>query len=51
MYRKLKESIKMIKSQRNNIENSKLIKGDKVMGIDETITQNERTNNNLKSRV
>ena len=30
----------MIKSQRNNIENNKLIKGDKIIGIDETITQN-----------
>ena len=30
----------MIKSQRNNIENNKIIKGDKIIGIDETITQN-----------
>ena len=41
----------MIKSQRNNIENNKIIKGDKIIGIDETITQNWRTNNNLKSQV
>ena len=41
----------MIKSQRNKIENNKLIKGDKNIGIDDTIRQNERTNNNLKSQV
>ena len=50
-YRQLKESFRMMKSQRSNVEKNKLIEGDKRMGIDEIIKQNERINNNLKSQI
>ena len=50
-YRQLKESFRMMKSQRSNVEKNKLIEGGKRMGIDEIIKQNERINNNLKSQI
>ena len=50
-YRQLKESFRMMKSQRSNVEKNKLIEGGKRMSIDEIIKQNERINNNLKSQV
>ena len=50
-YRQLKESFRMMKSQRSNVEKNKLIESDKRMGIDEIIKQNERINNNLKSQI
>ena len=49
-YCKLKENIRMMKSQRSNIEKNKLIKDDKKVDIDEMIRQNERINNNLKCK-
>ena len=47
IYRKLKENIRMIKSQRSYMERNKLIKNGKRMGIGTIIEQNERINNNL----
>ena len=41
----------MMKSQRSNIERSKLIENGKIIGIDEIIWQNERINNSLKFQV
>ena len=49
-YCKLKENIRMMKSQRSNIEKNKLIKDDKRVDIDEMIRQNERINNNLRCK-
>ena len=49
-YLKIKETIRMIKSQRGDIERNKLIDG-KRMGSDNVITQIERINNNLKSQA
>ena len=39
-YRELKQSIRMMKSQRSNIERKKLIEDGKRIGIDEIIKQN-----------
>ena len=51
-YCELKESIRMMKkSQRSNIERSKLIENGKIIGTDEIIWQNERINNSLKFQV
>ena len=50
-YRKLKESITMMKSQRRDIERSKLIEDGKRIGTDQIIRKNERINNSLKSQV
>ena len=47
-YRELKESIRMMKSQRTNIEKNKLIEGGNRTGIDEIILKNEKINCNLK---
>ena len=44
-YCELTESIRMIKSQRINIERDKLIKNGIKMGIDEILKQNERIKN------
>ena len=41
----------MMKSQRSAIERSKLIENSKRIGIGETIKQNERINNQLKSLI
>ena len=46
-YRELKESIKMMKSWRRDIEQNKLIKDGMKMRIDEIIKQSERINNNF----
>ena len=46
-YRELKESIKMMKSRRRDIEQNKLIKDVMKMRIDEIIKQSERINNNF----
>ena len=51
IYRKLKESITMMKSQRSDIERSKLIEDGKRIGTDQIIRKNKRINNNLKSQV
>ena len=42
VYRELKESITMMKSQRSYMERNKLIKDSKRMGINEFIKKNER---------
>lgn len=50
-YRELKESMRMVKSQRNNIERNTLIEDCKIISIDKIIKQNGRINNNLKALV
>ena len=50
-YRELKESIRIMKSQRSNIERNKLIENGKRMGIDKIIRQTERINNNFESQA
>ena len=50
-YRELKESMRMVKSQRNNIERNKLTEDCKITSIDKIIKQNGRINNNLKALV
>ena len=47
-YRKLKESIRTIKSQRSNVEKTCLIEEDKKIGTNEIIKHNEIINNSLK---
>ena len=46
-YHELKESIRMMKSQRSDIERNKLIEDGKRIDIDEIVRQNEIINNNL----
>ena len=43
-YREFNESIRIMKSQRIHIERNRLIVDGKIMGFDEIIKQNERTN-------
>ena len=50
-YRELKESIRMINSQRSNTENINLIEEGKKIGIDEVIKHNEIINKSLKSQI
>ena len=47
-YRKLKENIRMMNSQRTDAENVNLIEEDKKVGINEVIRHNEIINNSLK---
>ena len=47
-YRELKESIRMMNSQRSNIEKISLIEEDKKIGIIKVIKRNEIINNSLK---
>ena len=47
-YRKLKESIRMMNSQRSDVEKVSLIEEGKKIGINEAIKCNEVINNNLK---
>ena len=47
-YRELKESIRMMNSQRSNAEKVSLIEEGKKIGINELITRNKIINNNLK---
>ena len=47
-YRELKESIRMMSSQRSNVEKVSLIKEGKKIGINEVIKCNEIINNSLK---
>ena len=47
-YRKLKESIRMMNSQRSDVEKISLIEEGKKIGIDEVIKRNEIVNNSLK---
>ena len=50
-YRELKESIRMMKSQRIDTEKNNLIEAGKKIGIDEVIKRNEFINNSLKSKI
>ena len=50
-YRELKESIRMINSQRNDTENNNRIKEGKKIDINEVIKQNEIINKILKSQM
>ena len=47
-YRELKESIRMMKSQRSDVEKHNLIEEGKKIGINEVIKLNEIINNSLK---
>ena len=47
-YRELKESIRMMNSQRSDAEKVNLIEEGKKIGINEAIKHNEIINNNLK---
>ena len=46
--KELKESIRLMNSQRSDIEKISLIKEDEKIGIDEVIKRNEIINNSLK---
>ena len=46
--KELKESIRLMNSQRSDIEKISLIKEDEKIGIDEVIKHNEIINNSLK---
>ena len=50
-YRELKESIRMMNSQRSDTEKINLIEEGKKIGIDEVIKRNEFINNSLKSQI
>ena len=47
-YRELKESIRMMNSQRSDTEKNNLIEEGKKIGINEVIKRNKIINNNLK---
>ena len=47
-YQALKESIKMMNSQRSDVEKISLIEEGKKIGINEVIKRNEIINNSLK---
>ena len=47
-YQELKESIKMMKSQRSDVEKINLIEEGKKMSINEVIKRNKVINNSLK---
>ena len=47
-YRELKESIRMMNSQRSDTEKNNLIEEGKKIGINEVIKRNEIINNSLK---
>ena len=50
-YRELKESIKMIKSQRSDTEKINLIEKGKKIGIDKVTKRNKIINNSLKTQI
>ena len=50
-YRELKESIRMITSQKSDAEKINLIEEGKKIGINEVIKRNEVINNNLKYQI
>ena len=50
-YRELKESIKMMNSQRSDTEKNNLIQEGKKIGIDEVIRHSEIVNKSLKSYI
>ena len=47
-YRELKEIIRMMNSQRSDVEKNSLIEEGKKVGINEVIKRNEIINNSLK---
>ena len=47
-YRELKQSIRMMNSQRSDVEKNKLIEEVKEVGINEVIKHNQIINNSLK---
>ena len=47
-YREMKESIRMMNSQRSDVEKISLIEEGKKIGINEVIKRNEIINNSLK---
>ena len=47
-YRELKESIRMMNSQRSDVEKISLIEKGKKIGINEVIKRNEIVNNSMK---
>ena len=47
-YRELKESIRIMNSQRNDVEKINLFEEGKKLGINEVIKRNEIINNSLK---
>ena len=47
-YRELKESIRMMNSQRSDVEKVSLIEESKIIGINEVIKLHEIINNSLK---
>ena len=51
IYRELKESIRMMNSQRSDSEKINLIEECKKIGINEVIKRNEVINNNLKYQI
>ena len=50
-YRELKESIRVMNSQRNDTEKTNLIEEGKKVDIDGVIKCNEIINNSLKSQI
>ena len=50
-YRELKESIRMMNTQRRDVEKIKLIEEDNKIGINEVIKRNEIINNNLRPQI
>ena len=50
-YRELKESIRIMNSQRSDTEKNYLTENSEKIGIDEIIKQNEIINKNLKSQI
>ena len=50
-YRELKESIRIMNSQRRDTEKINLIEEVKKIGIEEIIKRNEIINNSLKSQI
>ena len=50
-YRELNEMIRMMDSQRSDIEKNNLIEEGKKLGIDEVIKHDENINNSLKSQI
>ena len=50
-YQELKESIRMMNSQRSDAEKINLIEEGKKIGINKAIKRNEVTNNNLQYQM
>ena len=51
IYPELKESIRMMNSQKSNTEKLNLIEEGKIIGIDELVKRNEIINNSLKYQI